>query len=107
MSWSNAFVKELLFTVTDKDPYENISSNVFYSNYKDYYYLPEEDQAIHKSVAEFVDRAYRMQASASNCYTRKPGQFLREWDLVFTPFFKKEYKSSDMVELKFSIFDYK
>ena len=68
----------------------------FYSNYKDYYYLPEEDQAIHKSVAEFVDRAYRTQANASTCYTRKPGQFLREWDLVFTPFFKKEYKSSEL-----------
>ena len=28
----------------------------FYSNYKDYYYLPVEDMAIHKSVASFVDK---------------------------------------------------
>ncbi len=31
----------------------------FYSNYKDYYYLPKEDIAIHKSVASFVDKNYR------------------------------------------------
>lgn len=64
----------------------------FYSNYKDYYYLPDEDQALHKSVASFVERSHRVQAKAENCYTRKPGQFLRQWDLVFTPFFKHEYK---------------
>ncbi|HEX3077593.1 MAG TPA: ribonuclease H-like domain-containing protein [Lachnospiraceae bacterium] len=28
----------------------------FYDNYKDYYYLPEEDTAIHKSVAFYVDK---------------------------------------------------
>jgi uncharacterized protein YprB with RNaseH-like and TPR domain len=64
----------------------------FYSNYKDYYYLPDEDQALHKSVASFVERSHRVQAKAENCYTRKPGQFLKQWDLVFTPFFKHEYK---------------
>ncbi len=28
----------------------------FYSNYKDYYFLPNEDRAIHKSIAYFVDK---------------------------------------------------
>ena len=64
----------------------------FYSNYKDYYYLPREDVAIHKSLAEFVDKDYRQKATASNCYTKKTGQFLREWDLCFAPFFKKDYE---------------
>ncbi len=63
----------------------------FYTNYKDYYYLPDEDQAIHKSVAKFVDRSHRVQASARNCYTRKPAQYLPEWDLAFIPFFKRSY----------------
>ncbi|MBP3199886.1 MAG: ribonuclease H-like domain-containing protein [Butyrivibrio sp.] len=63
----------------------------FYSNYKDYYYLPQEDTAIHKSIASFVDKAYREQAKPENCYTKKEGQYLMEWDLVFAPFFKESY----------------
>lgn len=68
----------------------------FYANYHDYYYLPEEDMAIHKSVAEFVDKAHREKAKASNCYTRKEGLFLKEWDLLVTPFFKRDYDSPKM-----------
>lgn len=68
----------------------------FYSNFKNYYYLPAEDIAIHKSVATFVDKAHRIQATASNCYTRKKSLFLPQWDLLFTPFFKRDYKSQDL-----------
>ena len=31
----------------------------FYPNYREYYYLPHEDRAIHKSVALYVDRNFR------------------------------------------------
>lgn len=48
----------------------------FYPNYRDYYYLPIEDMAIHKSVASFVDKSCRQQARAANCYSRKTGSFL-------------------------------
>ena len=68
----------------------------FYENYKDYYYLPGEDQALHKSIAQFVDRSHREQAKAENCYTRKPGQFLLEWDAVFSPVFKESYKDKKL-----------
>ncbi len=67
----------------------------FYSNYKDYYYLPDEDIAIHKSVASFVDKEHRTQALASNCYTRKFSTYLPEWDAIAEPFFKRDYKSKD------------
>ena len=63
----------------------------FYSNYKDYYYLPKEDIALHKSVAAFVDKEYRRPAKARNCYTRKASSYLPQWDFVFTPFFKRDY----------------
>lgn len=63
----------------------------FYSNYKDYYYLPKEDMAIHKSLATFVDASFREKARPENCYTKKQGQYLMEWDLVFAPFFKRDY----------------
>ncbi len=64
----------------------------FYSNYKDYYYLPVEDMAIHKSVASFVDKEYREKAKACNCYTRKTSQFLPQYDSIMNPSFKKEHK---------------
>ena len=64
----------------------------FYSNYKDYYYLPIEDMAIHHSVASFVDKQYRERAKASNCYNRKTGTYLPQYDTVMSPVFKQEYK---------------
>lgn len=64
----------------------------FYSNYKDYYYLPVEDMAIHQSVASFVDKQYREKAKASNCYSRKTSMFLPQYDTIMNPVFKKEYK---------------
>lgn len=68
----------------------------FYSNYKDYYYLPDEDIALHKSVSSFVDKEHRIQANASNCYTRKISSYLPQWDTIIHPFFKREYKSHDL-----------
>lgn len=64
----------------------------FHENYKDYFYLPAEDMAIHKSVAAFVDKQYRKPAKASNCYTRKTGIFLPQLSNIMTPSFKFEYK---------------
>lgn len=67
----------------------------FYSNYKDYYYLPKEDMAIHKSVAEFVEKEYRTKAKASNCYTKKTGIFLPQFHGNLTPVFQTAYKGKE------------
>lgn len=48
----------------------------FYPNPSDYYYLPLEDCAMHKSVASFVEKEYRKKATAATCYTKKEGVFL-------------------------------
>lgn len=64
----------------------------FFPNYKDYFYLPKEDMAIHKSVATFVDKEYRQKAKACNCYTRKTSVFLPQYDTIVTPVFRREYK---------------
>ena len=37
----------------------------FYDNYKDYFYLPKEDTAIHKSVATYVDKDFRQKAKTA------------------------------------------
>lgn len=64
----------------------------FYPNYKDYYYLPAEDMAIHKSVATYVDKDYRMQAAAATCYSKKSGCFLPQYQPLFSPSLKQEYQ---------------
>lgn len=68
----------------------------FYSNYKDYYYLPEEDLALHKSVASFVDPHYRIPATAATCYTRKYSRYLPQWQVLSEPFFKRDYHSKEL-----------
>ncbi len=68
----------------------------YYANYQDYYYLPAEDVALHKSVAGFVDREHRIQATATNCYTRKFSSYLPQWEVLFEPFFKRDYKSHEL-----------
>lgn len=68
----------------------------FYANYKDYFYLPTEDVALHKSIASFVDKDYREQATASNCYTRKFSNYLPQWKVLVDPFFKREYRSKEL-----------
>lgn len=68
----------------------------FYSNYHDYYYLPMEDIALHKSVAGFVDKEHRVKASAVTCYTRKQSAYLPQWDGSFQPYFKQDYQSKEL-----------
>ncbi len=65
----------------------------FYENYHDYYYLPDEDMAIHKRVAQYVDKDHRVQATASNCYTKRHGLFLPGVDRDLFPVFKSEADS--------------
>lgn len=48
----------------------------FYKDYRNYYYLPEEDRAIHKSIGCYVERKYRRAAKASTCYIKKESIFL-------------------------------
>ncbi len=61
----------------------------FFDHPKDYYYLPEEDCAVLKSLASGVDRAYRRQATASTCYVRKHAIFLPQYEPLFTPAFRQ------------------
>lgn len=63
----------------------------FYPNYKDYYYLPNEDYSIHKSVAFYVDKDFRTKAKAANCYSKKTGMFLPQYTEIINPYFKIDY----------------
>ena len=49
---------------------------LFFPDPQNYYYLPDEDQAVHKSVGAFIDPSHRIQAKASTCYRRVYGRFI-------------------------------
>lgn len=72
---------EGIYVRVDKDhlslriPFKKMEAKYFYPNYKDYYYLPMEDQAVHKSIAFYVEKEFRQKASKENCYVKKAGTF--------------------------------
>lgn len=77
----------------------------FYPNFKEYFYLPLEDTAVHKSVGEFVDKSARVRATAKTCYTRKRGLFLPQFEPLWEPALKREYKDAlSFVEYKPELF---
>ena len=82
--------------VTLKIPIVTAELKYFYANYKDYYYLPAEDQAMHKSIAAFVEKSHRVQAKADNCYTKKRSSYLPQWSAFKEPFFKKDYHDREL-----------
>ncbi|MDO4521528.1 MAG: ribonuclease H-like domain-containing protein [Eubacteriales bacterium] len=68
----------------------------FFPDYKNYYYLPMEDMAIHKSVAAYVDKEHREPAKASTCYNRKKGFYLPQPEAIYTPVFRRDYHDRQM-----------
>lgn len=65
----------------------------FFEDYKNYYYLPQEDMAIHKSVATYVESGNRIKATKNNCYIKKTGLFLPLTDDILNlAIFKEDAK---------------
>lgn len=67
----------------------------FFPDYKNYYYLPLEDQAMHKSVASYIDREYRIPAKPSTCYTRKSDCFYWQPSALLQPAFYRSFGEKD------------
>ena len=67
----------------------------FFDNYKEYYYLPAEDMAVHKSVAGFVDGGYREKAKKETCYVRKEGYYISQVDDGIVSGYKKNYRDRE------------
>ncbi|MEG1294210.1 MAG: ribonuclease H-like domain-containing protein [Clostridium sp.] len=64
----------------------------FYSDYENYYYLIYEDNAIHKSVGQYVEKGAKKKASARTCYTRISGIFLPQPSVIWEPLLKADYR---------------
>lgn len=81
--------KEALLTV----PLTCDELRYFFPDYRNYYYLPLEDQVIHKSVGAYVDKAHREPAKPANCCVRRTGCFLPQGEELFTPCLRRSYES--------------
>lgn len=67
----------------------------YFDNYKEYYYLPLEDMAVHKSVASFVDKNYRVAAKKETCYLKRNGHFITQLDAGVMSGYKRNYKDNE------------
>ncbi len=67
----------------------------YYSDYKNYYYLPLEDEAIHKSVAIYTDTQHRQKATASTCYKKYTGFFIYVPHASSLPLLKEDLSSKE------------
>ena len=79
----------------------------FFRDYANYYYLPEEDQAIHKSVAVFVDPSRRKKATAKTCYQKHTGLFFsvpKELPEVQLHFYSEYKKNPPCLEYREGLF---
>ena len=83
-------------TLTLRLPTVRGTLKYFFERYTDYYYLPQEDQAIHKSVAVFVDPLHRKKATAKTCYQKHEGVFfsIPKKFPADAPLFYAEYKKN-------------
>ncbi len=53
-----------------KSPVKDGTLKLYFPNYQDYYYLPLEDTAIHKSIGCYVDKEHRIKATPELCYQK-------------------------------------
>lgn len=64
----------------------------FIENYKDYYYLTLEDMAVHKSLAEFVDKSVKLKARKDTAYIRLDATFIPAYNADTLYQYKLNYK---------------
>ena len=67
----------------------------FYPDWKQYYYLPAEDMAVHKKLAQFVDKDHRVPATKETAFTRYTGLFARQPHKMNAPVFKEALNASE------------
>ncbi len=67
----------------------------FFDDYREYYYLPAEDRAVHKSVASYVDKNYRTPAKKENCYLRHTGHYISQINEGIMSGYRKDIKDKE------------
>lgn len=74
--YQNLFLNGIDTELTLRIPIRNCKMKYYFPDYRNYYYLPVEDTAIHKSMAEYVDKEYKEKATKATAYVYKEGIYL-------------------------------
>lgn len=90
--WYHINCRQNIFVITI--PIYEGTLKYFFPDYKNYYYLKYEDEAIHKSIGSYVDKEYRENAKPNTCYKKVNGRFLPQFSSIFEPAFLENYKDS-------------
>ena len=69
----------------------------YYTDYRNYVYLPAEDYALPKSMAKYMDRSYQEKACKENCYT---------WFLPDARFMQDKEKQREYIQMLFRLFGF-
>ena len=75
----------------------------YFADYKNYFYLPLEDTAIHKSIATYVEAANKIKATKQTCYIKKDGDFIPCPDNYDTDVFSNDLSDKQMFQTLESI----
>ncbi len=65
---------------------------VYFDDYRNYCYIPDEDRAILKSIAVSLPRNRYVRATKDNCYQKVGGTFLKQPASLFTPVLRYDLK---------------
>ena len=65
---------------------------LFFDNYRDYCYIPDEDTVVPKSLAEALPKGSYKKATRDTCYQPVTGKFVKQPAAVFEPVLKISYK---------------
>lgn len=81
-------------TASIRIPIYKLKLKHYYQDYKNYYYLPNEDMAVHKNVADGVSKEYREQATKATAYTYTETDFIPHPGKHIEPSFQKDIKDT-------------
>ncbi len=94
-AFSFGYVTAAKHVVKVKLPLYEGTLKFYYPDYKNYYYLPLEDEAVHKSVAIYIDTQHRQKATASTCYKKYNGIFVYAPNTCSLPLLKEDLRSKE------------
>ncbi len=73
-------------------PVHSGEMKVFFDNYRDYFYIPDEDTAILKSLGSCLPKGTYVKATKETCYRKVSGKFVKQPSDIFGPVVKTAYK---------------
>ncbi|MBR4574606.1 MAG: ribonuclease H-like domain-containing protein [Lachnospiraceae bacterium] len=73
-------------------PLYRTQMKLFFDNYKDYCYLPDEDTVIPRELASSLLPGRYRKATKETCCKKADGRFMKQPDAVFSPVFKTSLK---------------